>query len=498
MHRRSQLATALLLVVVVAGCSNGSAGDTVDAEAPRVPQRGEVDDVEPPSGALPADEPPSDPSVPDAIPAAARDPTDAMTCDGGAVLCVDASAVGDSPDGTADLPFRTVSEALDAAGDGVTVQIAAGTYPEALVLSSRHDVALVGGFTAGGRFAERDPAVHETVLVGNGAAPVIEVSASSDIVIEGLRITGGGGSNRGGSNWSGGGVLVDGESTGITIFANRIDANAVDQGDDPSNTIGGGIATYGTDVTILANLVAGNRAGRGSGIAAFGTTVIDGNIVRDNVSVGDHGGGLYLYGSPTVTGNLVEGNEVGVDLGYGWGGGIIVFGEDTVATLRRNEVTGNLAPSAGAGVFIDDGAEATLVGELYHANRCAHDGGQGAFIDSGRDTPTTAVLVHVTIAAHDCPAPALGGNAVLVTQSDTASPAPVVSVADSILWGNAGFDVFSVGSMLTVTTSLTEQVVRGAGNRTGDPSFADPVAGDFALAAGSPATGLGHAGDLAG
>lgn len=403
-------------------------------------------------------------------------------------MCVDASARAAAPDGTGANPFPTVGTAIAAAGPFATIQIAAGVYQEAVVLTGAEGLSLIGGFVAGGDFSRRDPSADATVLDGNDQAPVIDVVASSGVRIEGLRITGGGGHSDG-SNWSGGGISIDQDSTNVTIAGNRLDGNAVDHGADPGAARGGAIYSDGKVVTIIDNVVQGNRAGRGAGIAAFGKTTIERNTVRDNVSVGDHGGGLYLAGEPTVIANRVEGNRVGTE--YSWGGGIIVFGDDTHATLRSNVITDNLAITAGSGLFVDDGADATLSNELYYANRCASDGGAGVLVDSGGQTPTALDATNVTIAQHVCPDSYLGGNAVLVEVSQEGDPPPEVTIRNSILWGNGGSDLVGAGSSAKTTFTLTEQAIDGEGNLRGDPGFVDPQAGDFHLRSGSPAIDAG-------
>ena len=156
-------------------------------------------------------------------------------------------------------------------------------------------------------------------------------------------------------------------------------------------------------------------------------------------------------------------------------------------------VTGNLAVSYGSGVFIDDGAHATITGDLYYANACPQEGGAGLFVDSGGTQPTTVEVRSTTIAEHDCPDVAQGGNGVYVGRSGRPeeSEEPVVTVTESILWHNAPSDTFVVDSQLTVTGSLTEDDTDGEGNATGDPLFTDPGAGDFSLGEGSPAAGTG-------
>ena len=416
------------------------------------------------------------------------DPAPALPCDGSAVLCVDGGAGSGARDGTAAAPYATVGNAIAAATRGTVVQVAAGIYDESLVITDVTGLRLVGGFPAGGDFSSRDARQHETVLQGSSSAAVVAVTGSSQIHIEGFRITGGGGHSDG-YRYEGGGVYVDQTAADVTIAGNRIDGNAADQGDSPTETWGGGIASYASGLRIVGNVIEGNRAGRGGAISAIGRASIERNVVRDNTIVGDHGAGIYAAGALTIVANHVEGNALDSD--YGWGGGILVFGDETSASLRGNVVTGNEAPSAGSGVFVDDGADATLVNELYYANACSHDGGQGLFVDSGGVTPTVANVVNVTIAAHDCPDSYHGGNAVLANRSDADSPQPEVTVTSSILWGNAARDVRSLDARVTVTYTLSEEGVGGPGNVNQDPRFVDASGGDFHLRAGSPAIDAG-------
>lgn len=510
-QRRVALAV-LMLVIVGAGCGSD---DAPAANGP-LPAASVVSESAAPLGADSDSDPTTDDTVDAGEPSDAAgttpatddsgqtaaggeplpplpDPAPALACDGSTVLCVDASA-GDGGVGTADAPLVSIREAIALAGQGGTIQVAAGTYAEPIVLDQMSDLSLVGGFVAGGDFSTRDGHANETVLEGTGEASVVSITGSSGIHLEGFRITGGGGSTDTYS-WFGGGVYVDAASSGVAIVGNRIHANAVDHGDDPTSTFGGGVATYGTDVTIVGNVIEANGAGRGSGIAAIGgSTTIQRNVVRDNVSVGDHGGGVYAAGDVRILDNRIEGNRVGEALGYGWGGGVIVFGDDTTATLQGNVVTGNLAVGAGSGVFVDDGADATLVDEIYAANLCTTDGGTQMLVDTGGETTTVAELRNVTITATDCTNSGNGG-AVLIAASDPAAAPCSVSITSSILWGNGGDDVQVSGCELTITDSVVEQpldaAIDGGGNLGVDPMFVDPAAGDYTLDPTSPALGRG-------
>jgi len=82
-----------------------------------------------------------------------------------------------------------------------------------------------------------------------------------------------------------------------------------------------------------------------------------------------------------ISHNLILENEVGRSLGYGWGGGAAVLGEESSATLSYNRFSGNYAPTAGGGVLIDDGAVAVLDHELIFNNKSENNGGAGVYVD---------------------------------------------------------------------------------------------------------------------
>ena len=83
----------------------------------------------------------------------------------------------------------------------------------------------------------------------------------------------------------------------------------------------------------------------------------------------DHGGGIFIFSqSAEFSHNRVEGNEIGRDLGYGWGGGIIVFNKGGKYKLSHNIFTGNFAPSLGSAFFVDEGAAASMDHDLVYGN----------------------------------------------------------------------------------------------------------------------------------
>ncbi len=406
-----------------------------------------------------------------------------------AQVCVD-SRNTTSEDGTTLHPYRSVQAGVDAAAPGQSVRVATGTYEEDVLIENKA-VMLLGGFIGGnsvqygagqaGDFGVANPAAYPTTIMGTGDDSVVTLFEAGASVIDGFRITGGGGSVIDlpyGSN--GGGVFVRGGAP--TIRNNTIDTNDARRPQD-FEFRGGGIYSDDADIVIENNDIKDNHAGRGAGIAAFGGTVeIRDNAVHGNTGVADHGGGMYI-GSPdaTITGNRVYENEIGRDLGYGWGGGILVFNPGNSAELSHNEIFNNFAPSQGAGIFVDEGAEVVLKNELIYGNESEPGltGGGAVYVDGGEiggvQIGSTVDIINCTIAHNIADNTYVGGNGIMV-EGDSE-----VTVRNSIIWQNGDGDEVHVFDTATIAVSFTDstEALPGTGNISQDPRFADPAGGDF-------------------
>ncbi len=373
-------------------------------------------------------------------------------------LFVDAAAAGPRT-GSRETPFASIQAAIDAAPDGAVIEVAAGDYPEGIRIEGR-TLAIQGA------------GAEVTTLQGDGSDSVVTLLEAGETSIEGFRITGGGPSSVPEYGHLGAGVFIRGGSP--TLRALVVEGNdARVPGAPDTDMLGGGIYADAPVVTITDSVIRGNTAGRGGGIAAFGGQVrIIGNVIEDNTGVSDHGGGVYLAASDIeMRGNRIAGNVIGREMGYGWGGGIIVYGEGSRALLTGNEITGNFAPSVGAGVFIDDRAVATLDHELIHHNVCVDDattGGVGVYVDGYDGVGSTVEIRGSTIAGNGCRT-TQGGNALYVEAGSQ------VTIRDSVLWGNGGDDVLTVDPASTVSAAytLSEEAIEGEGNLSADPLFVD-------------------------
>ena len=177
---------------------------------------------------------------------------------------VDDDAVGDG-EGSAERPFRRIAEALLVSGAGDTVQVAAGTYRERVVM--RRGVALLGA------------GADSTILDGEGRPNLIYIAGVEDVVVQGFALVNGRAVERtlqGGYGFPGGGVYIAG-SQRVRVADNLISGNESDTG-------GGGIYANGdSTVVIEGNLVVGNRAsGEGGGISVVGSARLLGNTVVYN------------------------------------------------------------------------------------------------------------------------------------------------------------------------------------------------------------------------
>jgi len=276
------------------------------------------------------------------------------------VWYVDAATGGDPlEDGSAAHPFDTIQEGLEAASDGDTVEVAAGTYEETLYWVSK-DLALVGA-DAG------------TAIVDAGAAGrcLRMRYVPGGALVEGLTFTNG-------SAHGGGGILLEYSSPALE--------NCVVTGNHSSDC-GGGVFVLAGNPSLINNTIAKNTTVvDGGGIfLRTCTAALQGNTIRENASTAAFGGGLYVAdsSSATLTNNTFEANSC-----HYWGGGVFV-GSGSSVVMNGNTLSGN---DADAGGGLAARSKAWLYAENNRfTNNCANSGGAANIADA------TVILIGNTI-----------------------------------------------------------------------------------------------------
>jgi hypothetical protein len=234
---------------------------------------------------------------------------------GAAILYVDAAAPGPG-NGTQANPYKKIQPAIDVAVAGDVIQVAAGTYPEALETRSGIPVSLIGAGAA----------VTIVDATGKGKpALLVRSGLTRSHRVEGFTFTGGSGLDRGVAvppKTAGGGIFV---FSSPTITNNIIQGNTI-AGVQPTFSGGGIYVGVGTPL-ITQNLISGNTAAPASG--------------RRNSPTFGNGGGIYVnyFANAEITANVIVGNRAGRALAtdtFGSGGGVYFFNGVHIFKYRQS------------------------------------------------------------------------------------------------------------------------------------------------------------------
>ncbi|MHC4944807.1 MAG: right-handed parallel beta-helix repeat-containing protein, partial [Planctomycetota bacterium] len=242
--------------------------------------------------------------------------------------------------------YPTIQAGIDAAVDGDTVLVAAGTYLENIDFLGKAITVKSG----------EGPAV--TTIDGGhpvnpdyGSVVTFANDEGWNSVIEGFTITNGTGTKVATDNWMGGGIYCKYSSP--TISGNIIVGNQVSE-----FGFGGGI--YGSSPTIQGNIVALNSAlgvnhsgGGGINLGGDDAPVVRNNLIIGN-SAGREGGGLRYMGGWDLQESPVFVNNVIADNIARMGGGVFCYpgNSGNVGPLfTNNTVVGNYAIDSGGGFY---------------------------------------------------------------------------------------------------------------------------------------------------
>lgn len=450
-------------------------------------------------------------------------------------------------------PFCSIGEAIASAASGDTIFVAAGTYPELLLLD--RDLTLVGSSGA-----------SVTVVDGQALGSTVQVLGGALVAIDALTIEGGQAFVGGGIHNAGDLTLrnssVSGNSASFAagIYSTPASSLAVEDSLIVANlaatTAGGVLAT--TPAVCLTNVtLSGNQAGS----AAAALLLQAGGSMRDSIICQNEGyyysaasspGVIRFSGSLSMTGCQVDGNRGG---GIGCSaGGTLTLSHSTVsnnlwasgvdieptaaASLFASTIAGNSTPYGKSGAGIDNRGVLTATQCSIRDNATFY--GSGGGLENRGSSQATLILTEIAgnsddgilnsgdlllsgcaVVGNTCDGYGSPQPAGIVNRRQPGHPLPTLTLSACTVSGRLLNPALSGG-----TVSLDHTIVGGSstpglaaecsgtleslgynliedssgcnliGDLVGnlldvDPGFVDDVAGDFRLQATSPAVDAG-------
>ncbi len=171
--------------------------------------------------------------------------------------------------GSATYPYRTITGAVAVAGWGTVIQVAAGVYPDAVTISNRNGLKVLG-------------AGASSIVTNAGCK--FRIESSTAIALQGLRITGG--------------------SSGIQILnSTNVDltSNLIERVSQSNVSSGGAVIGSNSSIRLYGNVIQQCYGGQRGGIGYFVNCPLDitDNHFANNTARNSSGG---LYVSLTATG----------------------------------------------------------------------------------------------------------------------------------------------------------------------------------------------------
>jgi len=416
---------------------------------------------------------------------------------------------------------RTVQYAVNVASPFDEIWVAGGTYTSAgeVVITITKSFTLYGGWD-GVSVGVRNSAAYPTILDGENARRVIQITGNVSPTIDGFTITGGNATGLGGGLFAGsdagGGIYSLNASP---IIQNNIITNNVASTQSGVRALGGGI--YIKDAPTLAviryNQIMSNTAGigiqqgEGGGLFIYSPADVLTNTFRDNEAckscTRSLGGGLdvgWTTSQILIAHNLFENNQARQ------GGGIHLVW--SAVQVNGNTIISNTATDDGAGLFSTYDKGSNVNANIVMSNTAArYGGGLVIYITQG---PEATRLVN-NIIAHNLAGDSGGGlyahsdwnlSAITLTHNTVASNGTGLRIGDNMtatLVNNIvashtlGITVTGPGGNVFADHTLfwgnTDDGIRGANSVDGDPAFVNPAAGDYHIGPGSGAIDAGVA-----
>jgi hypothetical protein len=279
--------------------------------------------------------------------------------------------------------YPTIMEAVDASAPADVIEVFAGVYVEAIVLSDKSGLVLKA----------YDEDLKPVIVAPDGAGSAIYVVSSEGVQVQDFVLEAPQASAIRTVGLGAGGIVIQGnviKSGGISM------AHMVDSIIKDNTIIGSGIS-----LPLVANrcLIEGNRL-IDAGIEIAGSDNVVDNVIRNNILLR---GGIGLSGRPT-RGNIIESNRL-------YGGGIGISGSQASGNVIRLNVV------RGGGSI---GFRGDMTGGTIESNVVSGSHGDGIYVGALYGSPGGAIHVqgNTSIENAGCDLHDLGGNLIPNTWSE--------------------------------------------------------------------------------
>jgi hypothetical protein len=303
-------------------------------------------------------------------------------------------------------PCLTIGAAIAKAGGGDTIHVADPAAP-----TTYNETPL----TLGGakNLVASSPDNSETLITSGGATPTITVAGGR---VQGFTIRG-----------TFAPLQIDGPAT--------VAGNRFDQSTAPTGNFGASVAV---------NLMAGSPT-------------LTGNVFKDPTPLPtENAYGIISLstGSPTITGNTFTDMFTAISVGSMSGG--------ATPSVSANDISGTHdGTQRGVGIFVDQGADATVTANFVHSPGAGAP--DGIFIFQGSASPTTAADLHRNrVIGHDHGIEAQGNLGAVTLHGDLIAHAISAGLVATENGGNGGGDL-SATNLTVMDTILAPDIQVGNG-----------------------------------
>lgn len=252
-------------------------------------------------------------------------------------------------DGSETRPFATIQHGIDSAGNGDTVLVHPGTYPENIKFEGKNIIVGSLFVTTGDKRY-----IAQTIIDGHRAGRVVtfEDGEGSTAVLSGLTLTNGYVQGSGAAG-SGGGLGCFNASPALT--------NLIVSGNEAAAE-GGGLYFAHCSAKLQDSRIINNKAFGGGGIRySYGSPSLENVIITHNTTRGDGAGIQFYHADASVKNALIAHNTGGAK-----GGGLMFDGCSPIFT--NVTIVGNTTTGHGGGLNVSYASHPTLVNSIIWGN----------------------------------------------------------------------------------------------------------------------------------